>query len=62
MTSLTAKQNESSKEIATQPNNQDLMKERQEIEDHILKCEDDLNNETHGRREDGPQQRMAQPS
>jgi hypothetical protein len=45
MTSLTAKQNESSKEIATQPNNQDLMKERQEIEDQILKCEIDLNNE-----------------
>ncbi len=27
------------------PNNQDLMKERQEIEDQILKCEIDLNNE-----------------
>ncbi len=29
----------------TQPNNQDLMKKRQEIEDQILKCETDLNNE-----------------
>jgi hypothetical protein len=33
MTSLMAEQNEILKEIATQPNNQDLMKERQEIED-----------------------------
>ena len=33
MTSLTAEQDEIIKEIATQPNNQDLMKERQEIED-----------------------------
>ncbi len=62
MTSVTAEQNEILKEIVTEPNNQDLMKERQEIEDHILKCEGDLNNETHGRREDGPQQRMAQLS
>jgi hypothetical protein len=35
ITSLMAEQNEISKEIATQPNNQDLMKERQEIEDQI---------------------------
>jgi hypothetical protein len=42
MTSLTAEQNEILKEIVTQPNNQDLMKERQEIEDQILKCEIDL--------------------
>jgi hypothetical protein len=33
------------KEIVTWPNNQNLMKERQEIEDQILKCENDLNNE-----------------
>jgi hypothetical protein len=33
------------KEITTQPNNQDLMKERQEIDDQILKCEIDLNGE-----------------
>jgi hypothetical protein len=45
MTSLTADQNEILKEIETQPNNQDLMKERQEIEDQILKCEIDLNDE-----------------
>ncbi len=45
MTSLTAEQDEIIKEIATQPNNQDLMKERREIEDQILKCEIDLNNE-----------------
>jgi hypothetical protein len=45
MTSLTAEQNEILKEIATQPNNQDLIKERREIEDQILKCEIDLNNE-----------------
>jgi hypothetical protein len=40
-----AEQNEILKEIATQPSNQDLMKERREIEDQILKCEIDLNNE-----------------
>jgi hypothetical protein len=45
ITSLTAEQNEILKEIATQLNNQDLMNERQEIEDQILKCEIDLNNE-----------------
>jgi hypothetical protein len=45
MTSLTAEQNEILKEIATQPTNQDLIKERIEIEDQILKCEIDLNNE-----------------
>ncbi len=45
MTSLTAAQNEIVKEIATQPNNQNLMKERREIEDQILKCEIDLNDE-----------------
>jgi hypothetical protein len=45
MTSLTAEQNEILKEILTEPNNQDLMKERQEIEDQILKCEIDLNDE-----------------
>jgi hypothetical protein len=44
-TSLTAEQNEILKEIATQPTNQDLKKERREIEDQILKCEIDLNNE-----------------
>jgi hypothetical protein len=38
-----AEQNEILKEIATQPTNQDLMKERREIEDQIL-CEIDLNN------------------
>jgi hypothetical protein len=45
MTSLMAEQNEILKEIATKPNNQDLMKGRQEIEDQILKCEIDLNDE-----------------
>jgi hypothetical protein len=45
ISSLTAEQNEILKEIVTQPNNQDLMKERQEIEYQILKCEIDLNNE-----------------
>jgi hypothetical protein len=45
MTSLVAEQNEILKEIAIQPNNQDLMKERREIEDQILKCEIDLNSE-----------------
>jgi hypothetical protein len=45
VTSLTAEQNEILKEIATWSNNQDLMKERQEIEDQILKCEIDLNNQ-----------------
>jgi hypothetical protein len=45
MTSLTAEQNEILKEIATQPNNRDLMNERQEIEDQILKFEINLNNE-----------------
>ncbi len=44
MTSLIAEQNEILKEIATQPTNQDLMKERQD-EDQILKCEIDLNGE-----------------
>jgi hypothetical protein len=42
MTSLTAEQNEILKEIAAQPSNQNLMKERREIEDQILKCEIDL--------------------
>ncbi len=45
MTSLMAEQNENLKEIATQPSHQDLMKERREIEDQILKFEIDLNNE-----------------
>ncbi len=45
MTSLMAEQKEILMEIALQPNNQGLMKERQEIEDQILKCEIDLNNE-----------------
>jgi hypothetical protein len=45
MTSLMAEQNEILKEIGTQPTNQDLMKERREIEDQICKCEIDLNNE-----------------
>jgi hypothetical protein len=45
MTSLMAEQNKILKEIMTQPTNQDLMKERREIEDQILKCEIDLNNE-----------------
>ena len=45
MTILPAEQNEILKEIATQPSNQDLMKERREIEDQILKCEIDLNDE-----------------
>jgi hypothetical protein len=45
MISVTAEQNEILKKIATQPNNRDLMKERQEIENQILKCEIDLNNE-----------------
>jgi hypothetical protein len=45
LTSLTAEQNEILKEITTQPSNQDLIKERREIEDQILKCEIDLNNE-----------------
>ncbi len=45
MTSLTAEQNEILKEITTQPTNQDLMKERREIEDKCLKCEIDLNDE-----------------
>jgi hypothetical protein len=40
-----AEQNEILKEIATQPTNQDLMKERREIEDQIPKCEIDFNNE-----------------
>ncbi len=40
-----AEHNEILKEIATQPNNQDLTKERWEIEDKILKCEIDLSNE-----------------
>jgi hypothetical protein len=40
-----AEQNEILKEIATQPTNQDFMKERREIEDHILKCEKNFNNE-----------------
>jgi hypothetical protein len=45
VTSLIAEQNEILKEIETQPTNQDLMKERREIEDQILTCEIDLNNE-----------------
>ncbi len=45
MTSLTAEQNEILKGIATQPNNRDLIKDRQEIEDQTLKGEIDLNNE-----------------
>ncbi len=45
MTGLTIEQNEILMEIATQPNNWDIMKERQEIEDQILKCEIGLNNE-----------------
>jgi hypothetical protein len=45
MSSLTTEQNEILKEIATQSTNQDLMKERREIEDQILKCEIDLYNE-----------------
>jgi hypothetical protein len=40
-----AEQNDILKEIATQPTNQDLMKERREIEDQILKCDIDLNYE-----------------
>ncbi len=40
-----AEQNKILKEFATQPTNQDLMKERREVEDQILKCEIDLNNE-----------------
>jgi hypothetical protein len=45
MNSVTAEQNEVLKKITTQPTNQDLMKERREIEDRILKCEIALNNE-----------------
>jgi hypothetical protein len=45
MSSLRAEQNKILKEIATQPTNQDLMKERREIEDQILKCEIGLNDE-----------------
>ena len=45
MASLTAMQSEIWKEIGTQPSNRDLMKERREIEDRILKCEIDLNDE-----------------
>jgi hypothetical protein len=45
MSSLRAEQNEVLKEIATQPTIQDLMKERREIEDQILKCEIGLNDE-----------------
>jgi hypothetical protein len=37
ITSLTAEQNEILKEIGTQPTNQDLMKERREIEDQFYK-------------------------
>jgi hypothetical protein len=39
-----AEQNEILKEIRTQSNNQDLMRERQHINQQILKCEIDLNN------------------
>jgi hypothetical protein len=53
MTSLTAEQNEVLKEIVTQPNNQDLINKRQEIEDQILKCETDLNNEVKMKHMDG---------
>jgi hypothetical protein len=45
MTCLKAEQNEILKEITTQPTNRDLMKERRDIEDQILKCEIDQNNE-----------------
>jgi hypothetical protein len=45
MTSLTAEQNEILKEIVTENTNQDLMKERREIEYQILKCEIDLYDE-----------------
>jgi hypothetical protein len=45
MTRLIAEQNEIVKEIVTQPTNQDLMKERREIEDQILKGGFNLNNE-----------------
>ncbi len=45
LTHLTAEQNEILKEIATQPTNQDLMEERREIEDQMLKCKIDLNDE-----------------
>jgi hypothetical protein len=40
-----AEQNEILKEIVTQPTIRDLMKERREIEDQILKCEIELNDE-----------------
>jgi hypothetical protein len=42
MTSLMAEQNKILKEVTTQPTNSNLMKERREIEDQILKCEIDL--------------------
>ncbi len=45
MTSLRAEQSKILKEITAQSSNQDLMKERREIEDQILKCEIDLNDE-----------------
>jgi hypothetical protein len=45
MTSLIAEQKEILKEIKTLPNNQDLMRESQEINDQILKCEIDINDE-----------------
>ncbi len=45
LTRLKAEQTKILKEIATHPKNQDLMKERQEIEDQILKCEMDLKDE-----------------
>ncbi len=45
MTSLMAEQNEILKKMMTQPSNQDLMNEKREIEERILKCGIDLNNE-----------------
>jgi hypothetical protein len=37
-TSFLGEQNEILKEIVTKPNNQDLVRDRQEINDQILKC------------------------
>jgi hypothetical protein len=45
MTSLIAEQKEILKEIKTLSNNQDLMRESQEINDQILNCEIDINDE-----------------
>jgi hypothetical protein len=53
LTRLKAEQNEILKEIATHPKNQDLMKERQEIEDQILKCEMNLKHEVEMKLTDG---------